>query len=133
VPEVVLMAILGNFHPNNSEAILRIVIERLRVLVKNKRILKKYFNQLMMLSRLRKIEGLTIKIVEEMPVHFDIETDTLYLRGNEKGIEKGIEQGIEQERRKNVVNLWQKGIEPVLISNLLNLTIEYVERVIADF
>jgi hypothetical protein len=35
VPEVVLMAILGNFHPNNSEAILRIVIERLRVLVKN--------------------------------------------------------------------------------------------------
>jgi hypothetical protein len=129
VPEVVLMAILGNYKPDQAETILRLVIEKLRKIVKNKRVLKKYFNQLMMLSRLRKIGDLTIKIVQEMPIHFDIETDTLYLRGNEKGLKKGIEQ----ERRKNVINLWQKDIEPAMISNLLNLTIEYVERVIADF
>ena len=33
-----------------------------------------------MRSRLRKIEGLTIKISEEMTIQFDYETDTLYLK-----------------------------------------------------
>jgi hypothetical protein len=32
---------------------------------------------------------LAIKITEEMPIHYDIETDALYLRGTEKGVEKG--------------------------------------------
>jgi hypothetical protein len=83
----------------------------------------------MMLSRLRKIEALTIKIAEEMPIHINIETDTLYLRGTAKG----IEQGIEQERSKNVINLWLNGIELSMITNLLNLPIEQVEAIIAKF
>jgi hypothetical protein len=57
-------------------------------------------NREMMLSRLRKIEALTIKISEEMPIHIDYETDTLYLRGTEKGLEKGLEKGREEEREK---------------------------------
>jgi hypothetical protein len=92
IPEVVLIAILSNFEIEQAERILRSIIVRLKQLVKNKRVLKKYINQLMMLSRLRKIEALTIKIAEEMPIHFDYETDTLYLKGAEKGIEKGIEK-----------------------------------------
>ncbi len=80
VPEVVLMAVLANYKPDEAALVLRRVINNLKKIVSNKRILKKYLNQLMMLSRLRKIEGLTIKIVEEMPIHIDIETDTLYLR-----------------------------------------------------
>jgi hypothetical protein len=60
-----------------------------------------------------------------MPIHIDIESDTLYIRGEEKGIEK--------ERRQNVLNLWRNNIEPSMISNLLNLPIEQIERIIADF
>jgi hypothetical protein len=78
----------------------------------------------MMLSRLRKIEALTIKIAEEMPIQFDFETDTLYLRGSEQGIEK--------ERKKNVLSLWQNGVEPTMVANLLTLPIEQVERIIAE-
>ena len=74
-----------------------------------------------MLSRLRKIESLTIKIAEEMPIQFDFETDTLYLRGHE------------EERRKNVLSLLRNGIEPSMIVNLLDLPIEEVERIIAEF
>ena len=91
IPEVVLLAILSNYEKAEAETVLRKIVLNLKKLVKNKRILKKYINQLMMLSRLRKIESLTIKIAEEMPIHFDYETDTLYIKGNEKGIEKGIE------------------------------------------
>lgn len=85
VPEVVLIAILSNYPKEEAETVLRTIILNLKNLIQNKKVLKRYINQLMMLSRLRKIEELTIKIAEEMPIHYDIETDALYLRGIEKG------------------------------------------------
>ena len=94
IPEVVLIAILSDYEIEQAETVLRLIVGKLKALVKNKRILKRYINQLMMLSRLRKIEDLTIKIAEEMPIHYDFENDTLYLRGTEKGITQGIAQGI---------------------------------------
>ena len=48
--------------------------------------------QLIVLSRLRKIENLTIKITEEMPISYNIETDYLYQQGEKRGIEKGMSQ-----------------------------------------
>jgi hypothetical protein len=64
-----------------------------------------------------------------MPIHIDIETDTLYIRGTEKGMEKGVEK----ERRQNVLNLWRNNIDPSMISNLLNLSIEQIEDIIAEW
>ena len=86
-----VLAVLANYKPEEAETVLRKILANLKKLVKNKRVLKKYINQLMMLSRLRKIENLTIKITEEMPIHYDYETDTLYLKGIEKG-QKEIEK-----------------------------------------
>jgi hypothetical protein len=133
IPEEILMAVLANYESQETEVVLRQILNSLRRIVKNKRTLKKYINQLMMLSRLRKIEALTIKIAEEMPIHIDFETDTLYLRGTEKGLEKGVEKGVEKERRQNVINMWLKGITPAMISNLLDLPLEQIERFITDF
>ena len=129
IPEVVITAILSDYEPQEAETVLRKIIENLKKLVKNSRVLKLYINQLVMLSRLRKMESLTIKITEDIPIHYDIETDSLYLKGTEKGIEKGIEK----ERNKNVLSLWQNGIEPLMISNLLNLPIEKIETIIDEF
>jgi hypothetical protein len=56
-----------------------------------------------------------------MPIHIDIESDTLYLRGEEKGIEK------------SAIKLWQKGIEPSMISNLLDFTLEQVETILVEW
>ena len=124
IPEEVLMAVLGNYKREDAEVILRKIVGKLKTIVHNKRVLKRYINQLMMLSRLRKIEGLTIKISEEMPIQFDYETDTLFLRGSEIGIEKGI--------AISAVRLWKNGVEPPMIANLLDLPIEDVERIIAE-
>lgn len=52
--------------------------------------------------------------VEAMTIHYDIETDGLYLQGVEEGIEqgielgieKGVEQGIELEKREFIQTLW---------------------------
>jgi len=45
--------------------------------------------------------------VEAMTIHYDIETDGLYLQGIEKGIEEGIEKGIEKGIEEGI----EKGIE----------------------
>ncbi len=130
IPEVVLMAVLANFEPEDAETVLRKIIANLKKLVKNKRVLKKYFNQLMMLSRLRKIEELTIKITEEMPIHIDIETDTLYLRGKEQGLEQGLEQGKEQKTYifvRNLLLITEHSDETIAL--LADVTIEFVEKV----
>jgi hypothetical protein len=58
-------------------------------LSKNKSELSRYLKQLAILARLRKLEALTVKITEEMPIVYDIETDYLYLQGVEKGFDKG--------------------------------------------
>ena len=61
-----------------------------------------------------------------MPIYIDFEKDTLYLRGEEKGLERGLEQSI------RVINLLGNGIEPPMISKLLNLPFEYVECVVTE-
>jgi predicted transposase YdaD len=59
---------------------------------------------------LRKMELIVKTEVEAMTIHYDIETDGLYLQGKEegieRGIEKGIEKGIELEKQQLVHKLW---------------------------
>jgi len=43
-----------------------------------------------------------------MPIHYDIETDELYLEGIEKGKEEGIELGIEKGIEKGVINMLKR-------------------------
>jgi hypothetical protein len=144
IPEEVLMAVLANYKPEETETVLRKIVANLKKLVKNKRVLKKYINQLMMLSRLRKIEALTIKITEEMPIHIDYETDTLYLKGTEKGIEIGTEIGAEKGRLEEAAKkdytfarnlLLNTDIVPLSdeqIALLVGVTVDFVQKVKLD-
>lgn len=50
----------------------------------------KYQRQLLVLSRLRKLSGITQKVIDNMPIHIEIETDDLYLVGIEKGVLKKV-------------------------------------------
>ncbi len=95
VPDVVILAILANYPKEQSEAFLRLIVAKLRSVSKSKKELAIYFTKLVMFSRLRKIEDLTIKITEEMPIEYDIATDYLYIQGTKQGMELGIEQGME--------------------------------------
>ncbi len=130
IPEVVLIAILSNYKAEQTETVLRLIIKKLKTLVDNKRVFKKYINQLMMLSRLCKIEALTIKISEEMPIHYDIETDTLYLKGNEKGREEGREEEAAKKNHLFVCNLLlDTDHSDEKIARLAGVTLQYVQKV----
>ena len=102
----IVLAILSYYPPERTEAILRLLLKRLHETCHETGGLEKYISQLIVLSRLRGIEDVTIKICDDMSLHIDIEKDTLYKKGNEKGFEKGFEKGIEKgiEIMKNEID-----------------------------
>ena len=125
VPGFVLIAILADYPPENAEKILRRVLESVKKLTPDEHQLRKYVKQVLVLARLRKIKFLATKILKEMPITFDIEieTDEFYLIGEAKGETKAID----------VIKHWQKGMEPLMIANVLALPIKQVEHIIAQF
>ncbi len=118
----IVLAILADFKDRQPEAILRLIIQRLSDVSKNKNELQKYFNQLNVLSRLRKLDNETIKIISGMPIYIDIEKDQLY----NKGIEKGKQETEVRKNREATIKMLQLGSEISFICEVLNVTEAYV-------
>ena len=133
VPGIVLIAILADYPLENAEKILRRVLENVKKLTPDEHQLRKYVKQVLVLARLREINFLATKIIEEMPITFniDIEKDVLYLRGEAKGEARGEAKG--EAKAIDVIKHWQKGMEPLMIANVLNLPIKEVESIITEF
>ena len=65
-----------------------------------------------------------------MPVHYDIETDALYLKGNEKGIEKGFGNGIEVQTYIAVMNLLvDTDFDDAKIARIVKFPLDFVQKV----
>ena len=91
-PEMILLALLTDYEGEQSQQVLRSIIERLQA-KSNPTELKKYLQQLLLLSRIRQLEGLTFKMIENMPIDYKIEDSLLFKKGEEKGMEKGEKKG----------------------------------------
>ena len=119
VPSVIMLALLTNFKTERKESILRLVLRKIKAHSKHENDLKKYLEQLLILARIRKLEDITEKIIEDMPITYDIEKDGLYkkglLKGIEQGIEQGIERGMEQGEKQGEKKGTVKGIEQTLL------------------
>jgi predicted transposase/invertase (TIGR01784 family) len=129
IPEVVQLAILSNYEAERTEAILRLVVMRLKDMCKEAGELAKNLTQLILLSRLRKLEEVTAKIIQEMPITYDIQQDSLYKQGIEKGIAKGIEKGIEEGIRKIAIRCFHQKKSPEETALITGLTIDEVEKI----
>ncbi len=122
IPHVVLLAVLAEYPKEQTERILRLIVKRLKATSSNASELSKFLKQLIILSRLRKIEDLTIKITEEMPITYDIETDYLYLKGIEKGIEKDKAEVV-----KNMI--LQTDFDDAKIASIVIVSIPFVQNI----
>ena len=138
IPEEVVLAILCDFGDDTPEQVIRQILNNLLKLIGRVPRLKKYQQQLAVLSRLRKLDSITKSEIKAMPIHFEIEKDAFYLeglekgleKGIEKGIEKGLEKGIEQHRRESVVKMLQLGeLTREKIALIAGVTVEYVKQV----
>lgn len=101
IPEEIILAILCDFGSDRPEHVIRLILQNLMKIVGRVPRLKRYQRQLHVLSRLRKLHPVSLKEIQAMAIHYNIETDELYLAGIEKGIEKGIEAGIEKGIEKH--------------------------------
>jgi hypothetical protein len=129
IPDVILLAILADYPKEQTNTIIRLVLRQLEVNYKNPVERSKYLKQLILLSRLRKIEDLTTKIVEEMPITFDLETDILYRKGEIKGEIKGIEKS-RLETAKNLIE--NTDFPDDKIAFLTSLETEVVKKIRAN-
>ncbi len=122
IPEVILLALLSNYEKEQTESILRLLVRQLKAVCRSEQELSKYLQQLTILSRLRKLEEETTKIIADMPITYDIEQDYLYKQGIEKGIEKEKINSI-----KALLNLQNFSLKQ--IADILNVSIEKVKEV----
>ncbi len=141
IPEVILLALLSNYETERTEAILRLIITKLKAVSKSTNDLHKYLQQLILLSRLRKLEDTTIKILSIMPITYDISTDYLYQQGIQKGEVTGLQKGIQKGLQKGIQKGLQKGVEVLIrvgalsdtqIAEEMGVTIEFVKSVRKD-
>ena len=98
IPEEVILAILCDFGEDDPAKVVRDILYNLKRILRKSNRIKKFQKQLLILSRLRKMELIVKTEVEAMTIHYDIETDGLFL--------KGIEEGIELEKQMFVQKLW---------------------------
>ena len=127
VPEEVVLAILCDFGEDNPEDVVKQILAHLHKICRKSVRLKKYQKQLLILSRLRKMELIVQTQVEAMTIHYDIETDGLYLQG----IEEGIEEGAAIKERAFVQTLWSlQEFSLERIALMSGATLERVTQVI---
>ena len=126
VPEKVILAILSDYPKADAEHVIARIIQRLRAVSSNEAALKKSIQQLLVLSRLRKLNEETKKQIDAMPITYDIEQDYLYNQGIEKGIEKGIEQG----KRLTIIEMLKDPSLPVeKIAHFTGTSVTFIKRV----
>ena len=122
VPEEVVMAILCDFGSDKPEKIIRQILEHLQKLIGRLPRLGKYQKQLQTLARLRKLETQTKKEILTMPLHYEIETDGLYL--------EGVEKGANEVLRNFVIRMLQMGeFSKEKIASIAGVDINYVNEI----
>ena len=131
VPEVILLAILGDYPKTKAEAILRLILSRLKSVCQHKADLSRYIEQLIILSRLRRLEFQTIQTTSDMPVTIDVEKDYLYLQGQQKGVKQGMQEGVSLRDQQLAALYFKEDKMPIMqIVKLLRLPIQKVEEIL---
>jgi len=137
VPAEILLAILANFETKKSDAVIRLIIKKLKATCEQTSDLRKFVKQLTVLSRLRNLDDETKKIVRTMPVIYDITKDSFFIEGHDIGFEKGIKKLDEkikitrEETRENtieevVINMLNNDVEIPFIAKMMKVTQKYV-------
>ena len=97
IPEEIVLSILTDYPEADAEKVITRIIQKLKRLAPNEAELKKRLQQLVTLSRIRKLEQETEKqpgrrAIKAMPITYDIEEDYLYNKAKERVIANLLQQ-----------------------------------------
>jgi len=88
IPEEIVLSILTDYPKADAEKVINRIIDKLRAVSTDEASLKKNIQQLLILSRLRKLGEETKKQLEAMPITYDIKDDYLYKQAKKETIEE---------------------------------------------
>lgn len=91
-----------------------------------------FLNLLLQRFKSKSREEIRQMIAELTPLHKTRAGKELFQEGIEKGIERGIERGIEKGSAKLIRRMAAKGKSPAEISDLTDLSVEEIEKVLAE-
>lgn len=83
----------------------------------------------------RELEKITGKIIDDMPISYDIEKDGFYIQGIQKGRKEGREEGREEgeetgiEKTLLVIKCLQEGKTLAETAKITALTLEQVKKI----
>ncbi|MEM0952461.1 MAG: hypothetical protein AAGI66_10035 [Cyanobacteria bacterium P01_H01_bin.74] len=122
IPEMVLLAILGDPGHDAPERIIAAILGKLQRLAESTDLLEKYVNQLNTLSKLRNLQKETLKQIKAMPIHFDINDDVLYQEGKAEG---------KDEREEGIIlsMLKKRKFSTQEIAHLIDIAVDKVQAV----
>ena len=127
-PEEIIFGILSNIDKKNVIQITETIVERIKETSASPLVFEKHIRQLRILSKLRKLQLPTDRIMESILdfIFIDKENDPLFV----KGIEQGIEQGIENRDRDLVTHLIvNKKMTDEQIADLTNISPDFIVMV----
>ncbi len=129
--KLALIAPLCAMDENKKEVILKKTIGQLEELSSSDHEFRENLHHLFLLSGLRpQLTDLLSKIIDTMPITFDIVKHPLFQRGQVAGLEKGIEKGIKKGKIEAVLGLHQKGVSTTFISEALNISERRIQEII---
>lgn len=137
IPEEVILGLLADREDLSYETVLELILGRLTFIRKDAYAVRKFTNQLIMLSRLRNLQKITVDKVQDMGIQFDINQDFLFLKGIEKGVKRGVEQGIEKGLQRglikkdilSVLHLTRKKMSVADIADLALVEVKFVKKI----
>ncbi len=122
IPEEIILAILSDYAGESPVKVISKIIERLQKVSKDEIKVRKYVRQLTILSRLRKLEVQTKKIINEMPITYDIKKDGLYKEGRIKGKQEAIKEMIIEMLKDPSISLEK-------IAKFARVSLAYVKQI----
>ena len=115
IPEEIIMAILADYEKVDTQEVIEKIIGKLQHATKSESELRRAIEQLLMLSRLRKLESEINQKVKKMPITYDYSTDGLYLLGQEEKLYQMVKKALIKQE-----------FTPEQISAMMEVSIEYV-------
>jgi predicted transposase YdaD len=115
-PEEVILGVLAGKYREKPEVFNK-VIRKISKIVKNKKQLLKYMEDISFLGGLFDVE---IKI-EPMPIQIDIRKTLFYKWGEQKGFEKGKKEGLKEGERRGIVKGLKQGKQEGLKEGILGI------------
>ncbi|MCA0230081.1 MAG: hypothetical protein LCH91_06420 [Bacteroidetes bacterium] len=121
-PEEIILAVLGDFGNEQPEKALSHIIQRLQETKTDQTSLQKYFRQLRILAKLRKLDLKFDDMIQNMAKHLDVENDYFFIKGQDKARQ--------EEKTRFITFLLQEGSRTLdQIADVADATVDFVKSV----